>query len=97
MEIFRLPTNYFDNYRDRVRAVTAADVLRVAQRHLDPSRLQVVVVGDAAVIQDPLAALGLGPVTVYDPADVDAPKGGMPHGDVPIVVLTQASASISVS
>ena len=97
VEIFRLPTNYFDNYRDRVRAVTAADVLRVAQRHLDPSRLQVVVVGDAAVIQDPLAALGLGPVTVYDPADVDAPKGGMPHGDVPIVVLTQASASISVS
>lgn len=73
VEIFRLPTNYFDNYRERVRAVTAADVLRVAQQHLDPSRLQVVVVGDASKIREPLAALGLGPVTVYDPADADTP------------------------
>ncbi len=73
VEIFRLPTNYFDNYRERVRAVTAADVLRVAQRHLDPTRLQVVVVGNAEAIREPLAALGLGPVTVYDPADVDVP------------------------
>ena len=47
VEIFRLPTNYFDTYRDRVSAVTADDVLRVARTHLDPSRLQVVVVGDA--------------------------------------------------
>ena len=68
VEIFRLPSDYFDTYRDRVGAVTAADVLRVAQAHLDPTRLQVVVVGDPAVILEPLAALGMGPVTVYDPA-----------------------------
>ncbi len=74
VEIFRLPTNYFDNYRERVRAVTVADVLRVAQRHLDPSRLQVVVVGNADAICEPLSALGLGPVTVYDPADADTPS-----------------------
>jgi len=85
VEIFRLPTNYFDNYRERVRAVTAADVLRVAQQHLDPSRLQVVVVGDASVIREPLAELGLGPVTVYDPADVDTP------------VLTLATSSAAAS
>ncbi len=102
VEIFRLPSNYFDNYRDRVRAVTAADVLRVAQRHLDPTRLQVVVVGDAAVIREPLAALGLGPITVYDPADADAPNGAMPNGampngDLPIVVLSQTSSSSSPS
>ena len=78
VEIFRLPSNYFDLYRERVRSVTAADVLRVAQRHLDPTRLQVVVVGDASVIREPLAALGLGPVTVYDPADADAPSVDVP-------------------
>lgn len=72
VEIFRLPSDYFDAYRDRVRAVTAADVLRVAQTHLDPSRLQVVVVGDPTAIQDQLATLGMGPVTVYDPAADDA-------------------------
>ncbi len=72
VEIFRLPTNYFDTYRERVAAVTAADVLRVAHTHLDPKRLQVVVVGDATAIREPLEALGAGPVTVYDPSDVDA-------------------------
>jgi zinc protease len=71
VEIFRLPSTYFDTYRDRVRAVTAQDVLRVAQTHLDPSRLQVVVVGDADAIREPIAALGLGPISVYDPADDD--------------------------
>ena len=72
VEIFRLPDDYFDRYRDRVRAVTAADVLRVAQRHLDPARLQVVVVGDADAIRGPVEALGLGPVVVYQPTDDDA-------------------------
>ncbi len=76
VEIFRLPGDYFDAYRDRVRSVTAADVLRVAQAHLDPSRLQVVVVGDAAAIQDTLATLGLGPVTVYDPSTDETPPTG---------------------
>ncbi len=72
VEIFRLPSNYFDAYRERVAAVTVDDVLRVARTHLDPTRLQVVVVGNATVIQEPLAALGVGPVTVYDPSDADA-------------------------
>ncbi len=71
VEIFRLPTNYFDTYRERVKAVTAQDVLRVAQTHLDPSRLQVIVVGDATAIRPTIEALSLGPVTVYDPADDD--------------------------
>jgi zinc protease len=72
VEIFRLPSNYFDVYRDRVRAVTADDVLRVAQAHLDPARLQVVVVGDAEAIRGPIEALGLGPIVVYQPTDDDA-------------------------
>jgi len=71
VEIFRLPTDYFGSYRDRVRAVTVDDVLRVARTHLDPDRIQVVVVGDAGVIREPIAALGLGPISVYDPADAD--------------------------
>lgn len=73
VEIFRLPTNYFDTYRDRVGAVTSEDVLRVAHTHLDPARLQVVVVGDASAIREPLEAVGVGPVTVYDPSDADPP------------------------
>ncbi|MDQ8159721.1 MAG: pitrilysin family protein [Gemmatimonadota bacterium] len=83
VEIFRLPTNYFDTYRDRVKAVTAQDVLRVAQTHLDPSRLQVVVVGDASAIRASVEALHLGPVIVYDPAD----------DDVAVVPVSSSSSS----
>jgi zinc protease len=71
VEIFRLPSNYFDTYRERIAAVTAEDVLRVARTHLDPARLQVVVVGDAEAIRESVDALGLGPITVYDPLDED--------------------------
>ncbi len=38
---------YFAQYRDRVRAVTVADVQRVARRLLDPSKMTVLMVGNA--------------------------------------------------
>ena len=69
VEIFRLPSDYFFTYRDRVKAVTLADVHRVAQAHLDPGRLQVVVVGDATAMRAGVEALGIGPVRVYDPGE----------------------------
>lgn len=64
--LFGLDDDYFDRYRERVRAVSATDVLRVARAHLQPEAMQLVVVGDAAHVRDPLAALGAGPMTVYD-------------------------------
>ena len=66
MEIYGLPADYYDTYRARVRAVTTADVLEAARRHVRPEHLQLVVVGDPAVIRAPLEALGFGPMTVYD-------------------------------
>lgn len=69
VEIFRLPSNYFDTYRDRIRAVTAQDVLRVAQTHLDPHAMQVIAVGPASELAPALTALELGPVSVHSPAD----------------------------
>jgi len=71
VEIFRLPSDYFFTYRDRVRAVTAADVHRVAQAHLDPGRLQVVIVGDATAIRERVEGMGIGPVRVYDPTEAE--------------------------
>lgn len=65
-EGYDLPRDYFDRYRDRIAAVTAEDVLRVAQAHLAPERMQVVVVGDPSVVRADLDALQVGPVQVYD-------------------------------
>ena len=58
---------YYQTYRDKIRAVTAADVQRVARRLLDPSKMTFLMVGNASdmLLGDPkhdarLAALGGG-------------------------------------
>lgn len=40
------PANYWETYRDRLRAVTADDVLRVAQKYLQPDKLVLLAVGN---------------------------------------------------
>ena len=44
-EYTRRPFNYWDTYRERLNAVTADDVLRVAQKYLQPDQLVILVVG----------------------------------------------------
>jgi zinc protease len=66
LTIYGLEADYFDTYRERVRAVTAADVQRAARQYLRPDELQIVVVGDPAAVRGELDSLGAGPVTVYD-------------------------------
>jgi zinc protease len=68
-----LPDDYFDAYRGRVRAVTTDAVMDVARRHLHPDRLQLVCVGDPALVREPLASLGSGPVSVVDPEGRSVP------------------------
>jgi len=63
---YGLPEDFYDTYRDRVRAVTAAGVLRVAREHLREDAMQMLVVGDPEAVQRPLEELGFGPLTVYD-------------------------------
>ena len=69
--VYSLPDDYFDTYRAKIRAVTGADVLDAARTHLRPEALQIVVVGDPRVVEEPLGQLGAGPVTVYDATGVE--------------------------
>ena len=62
--IYRLPDDYFDTYRAKIRAITRAQVLEAARAHLDPAILQLVVVGDPRAIRAPLERLGFGEMTV---------------------------------
>jgi zinc protease len=66
--ILDLPDDYFDTYRDRIRAVTAEGVARAACAHLHVDTLQVLAVGDSDTIRPGLEALDIGPV-VDAPAD----------------------------
>jgi zinc protease len=47
-QIYGLPENYLQTFRDNINAVTAADVQRMAQKYIHPDKLAVIVVGDAA-------------------------------------------------
>jgi zinc protease len=69
---YDLPLDYFDTYRDAIRAVSVADVQRAAERHLHPEALQVVVVGDASEVKATLEAMEFGPLLEYgaDGADI---------------------------
>jgi zinc protease len=68
--LYGLPADYYATYADRIRAVTAADVTRVANQYIQPDKLAVVVVGDRKTIEPAVAALKLGPLTVVEPAAV---------------------------
>jgi len=63
---FGLPLSYYDDYVQRVMAVTTADVQRVARTYLEPDRTVVVVVGDLASIRASVDALGLGASSIRD-------------------------------
>lgn len=57
-KIYGLPPDYWDTYPQRVSAITASDVQRVARKYLDLARLQIVAVGDAQRVREVLAQYG---------------------------------------
>ena len=72
--VYHLPDDYFSTYVQKIQAVTAADVQRVAQKYLVPDRFAVVVVGDLKTIEAPVRALNLGSIKVLTIDDVFGPK-----------------------
>ena len=64
MFIYSLPDDYFATYTDSIRAVTSADVQRVAQKYIQPDRFAVVVIGDRKIVEPGIRALNLGPIRV---------------------------------
>jgi len=70
--VYGLPDTYFQDYRDNIRGVTTVDVAEAASRHIRPSEVQIVVVGDADVIGPPIEALGLGVVEVAETVSPDS-------------------------
>jgi zinc protease len=61
-----LPEDYYDRYRERVRALTTDQILAAAEHYLHPEALQMVVVGDPAAVRGSLEAMRFGPLTTYD-------------------------------
>jgi len=61
-----LPEDFYQQFARAVNAVTKDDVVRVARKYIDPDHLAILVVGDRAKIEGPLAATHIAPIVVLD-------------------------------
>jgi zinc protease len=61
---YGLPDDYWDTYPEKIMAVTAADVQRVARKYVPLDNVQIIAVGDGGKIAGVLAKYG--PVEKYD-------------------------------
>jgi len=74
LEFYGYPSDYLDTYETNIMAVTGEDVHRVANEHLHPDKLVILVVGDAANFDEPLSAFG-------DVETLEVPRGSGTAGD----------------
>ena len=54
----RLPEDYLETYRERIRALTADDIIGAARRHFDSANAQIILVGDHEQIAGQAALFG---------------------------------------
>jgi zinc protease len=64
VRLLGLPLESLTGYRERINAVTTADVQRVARQYIHPERAAVVVVGDAPRLMEMLD--GIAPISLFD-------------------------------
>lgn len=58
LEFYGYAPDYLEKYRDNISRVTKAEVLAAARKHLKPDFFKLVVIGDAAKFDKPLAGFG---------------------------------------
>jgi len=63
--INNLPADFYKTYLQKVNAVTADDILRVAKKYMDADNTRVIIVGNSSQILDGLKKSGY-PVNLYD-------------------------------
>jgi predicted Zn-dependent peptidase len=73
LDYYGMPLDELERLKTQTMAVTPADILRVAQTHLEPQRMSIVAVGDRDVMVEALAPFGT-PVEV----PLDNPKTASP-------------------
>ena len=71
--IYGLPDDYFNRYTERILAVTASDVERVARKYIDTENLDFVIVGDRKLVGESVTALKLAPAKFLTVDDVLGP------------------------
>jgi zinc protease len=75
--VYHLPDDYFSTYVQKIQAVTAAEVERVARQYVHPNRVAVVIVGDLKAIEPGIRSMNLGPIHVLTIDDIFGPAPSM--------------------
>jgi zinc protease len=68
LALYGLPDTYFERFVPTIDALTLPDITRVAQDHVDDTRLTTLIVGDRTAVEPELMALGLGDAAALQPA-----------------------------
>ncbi len=76
LDLYHYPSDFLERYPAAVQRVTAADVARVANNYIQPTKLATVVVGNSSEIQPAISQLG--PVTPIDITIPPPPDGSKP-------------------
>jgi zinc protease len=71
--VYDLPLDYYQTLPQNLSGVSVADVRRVADAHLKPEQLSIVVVGDESKVGPSLSQLGRGPVVKRTVTGAKAP------------------------
>jgi zinc protease len=61
-----LSETYYADYAAKINAVTSSDLVRVARKYIDLDHLNILIVGDRSVIEQPLRATKIAPVVILD-------------------------------
>jgi len=64
LETYGLDPTFIETFVDRIMAVTADDVRRVANQYVRPGNSIVVIVGDRSLVEAGIRATNLGPVEI---------------------------------
>jgi zinc protease len=64
-QLYDLPADYLQTYRDKVNAVTLEDVKRVAKKYISPEKIAIVIVGDAGEILPQVKSYSTG-IQIFD-------------------------------
>ena len=97
IKMLNLPDDYLQHYRDRVQAVTVAEIQRVANKYVKPDEAAVIVVGDGAAVVDQIKPY-VPDIEIYNTSgkrkSLDAPATTEIEGSWSIQVETPLGQSI---
>ncbi|MGB5810475.1 MAG: pitrilysin family protein [Polyangiales bacterium] len=92
LRTFKLPDDYWDRYRNAIRATSGSEALYAARETIKPNQALVVIVGQAADFAESLRAFG--PVTVVSPDGEVKARFGAKSGKAPAGLKDAPTSSI---